>query len=87
MSPRQSNRPTSPPVESEGFARLDSRLLNVAPGTSGAQALTLPLPKIFIYDLPAKFNREMVKKYKVCARWVYMRGHWIRSAGRVGRLG
>jgi hypothetical protein len=29
--------------------------------------LTPPLPKIFVYDLPSKFNRDMVKKYKRCA--------------------
>mmetsp|Transcript_45981 Transcript_45981/g.87742 ORF Transcript_45981/g.87742 Transcript_45981/m.87742 type:complete len:476 (-) Transcript_45981:490-1917(-) len=29
--------------------------------------LTLPWPKIYIYDLPGRFNRDMAKKYKRCA--------------------
>lgn len=60
------------PIEYEWFARLwepaaDRRSRHV---WTTLQALTPPLPKIFVYDLPAKFNREMVKKYKVRARSV-----------------
>eukprot|EP00238_Polyblepharides_amylifera_P011906 CAMPEP_0196592856 /NCGR_PEP_ID=MMETSP1081-20130531/74024_1 /TAXON_ID=36882 /ORGANISM="Pyramimonas amylifera, Strain CCMP720" /LENGTH=519 /DNA_ID=CAMNT_0041916667 /DNA_START=82 /DNA_END=1638 /DNA_ORIENTATION=- len=49
---------------------LDPLRFNSSSGPTCARTplkLELPYPRIYVYDLPQRFNREMVKKYKRCA--------------------